>query len=153
MGGHHVTGVWLVVVVVVGIAVVVVEVSVVVVDVSEVELSVVVVEVSVLAVEGVSIVVGVSSACAGAGVTCKNMPTPSTNAKMSMAGERSANGAEGGTQPGMPLPAGAGGEGLPKRINRRLKRCSRPISPNTTFPRVSPFVSAGSGEDFCLLDL
>jgi hypothetical protein len=132
-GDHHVVGVFLVVVVVEGPAVVVVvDVSVLVVESVDVVESVEEVGVSVeLVVEGVSIVVDVSSACTGAVVTHKNRPTLSASANTSRAGVRRTDGIGTGT----PLQAAAGGEGLPRRINRRLRLCSGPISANTTFPR------------------
>lgn len=151
MGGLHVVVVVsLAVVVVVGFAVVVVEDAVVVVVASVevvVEASVVVVvEVSVVVVEGASVVVVVSTARAGAAATHQNMPTPSTSAKMSMAGERRVSGVGRARR----LRADAARLGLPRRIRRRLKRCSRPISPNTTLPRFLPLYRQGDAKTFAI---
>ena len=123
----------LAVVVVVGRAVVVVEDTVVVVE-------------SVVVVADTSVVVVVSSACAGVAATHQKTPIPSTSAKMSIAGKGRANGVGRGTR----LRAGAGREGIPRRIHRGLKRFSRPISPNTTFPRLLPLYRQGAGNTYAI---
>lgn len=125
-------------VVVVGTLVVVVEASVVVVEESVVvvETSVdVVVESGVVVVEDTSIVVAVSSACAGVAATDQKKAAPRKIATTSAAGKRIAKADGTGIRPDMRLRAGAGMGGLPSRIHRRLNRCSRPMNPNTTFPR------------------